>query len=167
MFEKQKEFVAPKDKTGAQAGILAAAWLIIAAIVAVIVIKVSWIGGISLMLIVVPLYLNRVFTKEFVYTLTGDKLTVELADFRQNKTAVGSPVFLEDLEICAAVNDSAHNDALKATYSQTIDARRSPKSKTAFFAAFEREGKRTLVYFEPVDMLLDEMRKYASDKIFG
>lgn len=166
MFEKSKEFVAPKAKTGQEIAIIAAAWVVVLAIVAVIISKVSFVGGISLMIGVVPLYLNKRFTKEFAYTLAGDKLTVELVDYKQKRTPVGNPVFLENLEVCAKVDDSAHNDALKATYAETIEGRTSPKSKTAYFAAFERDGKRTLVYFEPADMLLGEMKKYAEGKIF-
>ncbi len=166
MFEKSKEFVAPKAKTAGEVAIIAAAWVVVAAAVGLIMMKVSWVGGISAMLVVVPLYLQKLFTREFAYTLVGDKLTVEVVDFRQNRTPLGSPVFMEDLEVCARIDDSAHNDALKATYVQTIEARTSPSSKTACFAAFERDGKRSLVYFEPVDMLVAEMKKYAADKIF-
>ncbi len=166
MFEKSKEFVAPKAKTAGEVAIIAAAWVVVAAVVGLIMFKVSWVGGISAMLVVVPLYLQKLFTREFAYTLVGDKLTVDIVDFRQNRTSLGNPVFLENLEVCAKVDDTAHNDALKATYVQTVEARTSPKSKTACFAAFERDGKRSLVYFEPVDMLVDEMKKYAADKIF-
>ena len=166
MFEKSKEFVAPKAKTAGEVAIIAAAWVVVAAVVGLIMFKVSWVGGISAMLVVVPLYLQKLFTREFAYTLVGDKLTVYIVDFRQNRTSIGNPVFLENLEVCAKVDDTAHNDALKATYVQTVEARTSPKSKTACFAAFERDGKRSLVYFEPVDMLVDEMEKYAADKIF-
>lgn len=166
MFEKSKEFVSPKSKTGAEAGILAAAWIIVVAAVALIIWKAAWIGGISIMLAVVPVYLNKVFTKEYAYVLMGDKLTVELVDYKQKRTPIGNPVFLEDLEVCARVDDMAHNDALKATYGQIIDARRSAGSKTSYFAAFERDGKRTLVYFEPTEMMLGEMKRYAENKIF-
>lgn len=166
MFEKGKEFVAPKAKTPAEKAIIAAAWIVVIAIVAVIIKWVSWVGGISAFLIVVPFYLMKRFSREYAYTLTGDKLTVETVDFKQKRTPVGNPVFLEDLEVCAKVSDTAHNDALKATYAQTIDARTSPKSATACFAAFERDGKRSLVYFEPVDMFVDEIKKYAAAKVY-
>ncbi len=166
MFESSKEFVSPKDKSGKEKFILAASCIIIIAVVLFIVIKVSFIGAILAMLVVIPFYLNKIFTKEVSYTVSGDKLTVEIVDYKQKRTPVGSSVFLEDLEVCAKIDDSAHNDALKATYAEIVDGRRSPKSKTAYFAAFERDGKRTLVYFEPVDMLLDEMKRYAENKIF-
>ena len=166
MFEKSKEFVAPKAKTAGEVAIVAAAWVVVIAIVGLIIWKVSWIGGISAFLIVIPFYLNKLFTREYAYTLVGDKLTVEVVDFRQKRTSLGNPVFLENLEVCAKVDDSAHNDALKATYAQTIEARTSASSKTACFAAFERDGKRSLVYFEPSDMLIAEMKKYAGSNIF-
>ena len=166
MFEIGKEFVAPKAKTSGEIAIIAIAWIVVIAIVAVIIKWVSFVGGISAFLVVVPIYLMKLFTREYAYTLTGDKLTVEIVDFKQKRTPVGNPVFLEDMEVCAKVDDAAHNDALKATYAQIIEGRTSPKSQTACFAAFERDGKRSLVYFEPVDMFVDEMKKYSGAKIF-
>lgn len=166
MFEKSKEFVSPKAKSPKENAIVWGMAAVIAAVVAFLVVKVAWVAGISAMLIVVPVYLNKVFTKEVACIMTGDKLTVELIDFKQNRTALCEGVFVENLEVCAKVNDNEHNDALKATYQSTIDARTSSKSPDACFAAFERDGKRSLVYFEYNDMMIGEMKKYAADKIF-
>lgn len=165
MFERQMEYAAPKRKTAAEKGILAAAWIIILALVAFIVIKVSWIGGICIMLIIVPLYLNKKFTKEYAYVLTGDKLTVSVVDFKGEKTPIGNPVFLENLTVCAMESDQEHNGALKDTYDEVIDAA-APKSTAAAFAAFDRDGRKTLVRFEPSDMMIAEMKKYAEKNIF-
>ncbi len=166
MFEKGKEFVFPKAKSAKETAIIAAMWVIVAAAVAIIIAKAAWVGGISAMLVVVPIYINKAFTREIACTLTGDKLTAELVDFKQKRTPIGEPVFLEDLEVCARTDDQKHNDALKATYHKTVDARTSPHSKTGCFAAFERDGKRSIFYFEYNEMMIGEMKKYAEDKIF-
>ena len=166
MFEREKEFVAPKAKTGAEMGIVIGALIFIVALVAFLVVKVSFIAGISGILIVVPIYLNMSFKKEYCYAFVGDKLTVRIADFKGKKTDIGKPVFMEDLVICAKESDEAHNKALKDTYSNVIDARTSPSSKTAVFAVFERDGEKSLVRFEPADMMIDEIKKFAGDKVF-
>lgn len=165
MFEREKEFVAPKAKTGVELGIVIVAAVVIVALVAFLVTTVSFIAGISGILIVVPIYLNMSFKKEYCYAFVGDKLTVRIADFKGKKTDIGKPVFIEDLVICAKESDEAHNKALKDTYSSVIDARTSPSSKTAVFAVFERDGVRTLVRFEPVDMMIDEIKRFAADKV--
>lgn len=166
MFEREMEFTAPKAKTGAEKLILTLMWLVIIAAVAIIIMKVSWIGGICAMLVVVPLYLNKIFTKEYSYTLTGDKLTVCITDYKGNKAPVGKGVFLENLTVCALESDAAHNGAMKDEYINVIDARTSPSSKTAAFAAFERDGEKSIVRFEPSDMMIAEMKKYAKENIF-
>lgn len=166
MFGKSKEFVSPRAKSfGEKVGV----WGCFAAvllIVAVLITKIPWVGGICLMLMVVPFYINKIFTREVACILTGDKLTVEIIDYKQNRTPLGEGVFLENLEVCARIDDCAHNDALKATYQCVTDARTSQKSSGACFAAFERDSKRTLVYFEYNEMMIEEMKKYAAEKIF-
>lgn len=166
MFEREREFVAPKAKTGAELGIVIAITVIIVGLVAFLVTKVPWIAGICAFLIVVPIYLNMSFKKEYCYSLVSDKLTVRLANFKGKKTDIGKPVFLENMVVCAMESDSAHNAALKDKYTEVIDARTSANSKTAAFAVFERDGVKTLIRFEPSDMMTAEMKKYAESKIF-
>ena len=165
MFEREKEFVAPKAKTGAENVIVAVSTVVIVALVAFLVMKVSWIAGISAFLIVIPIYLNMSFKKEYCYAFVGDKLTVRIANFKGNKTDIGKPVFVENLVVCAKESDGAYNKALNDTYTSVIDARTSPSSKTAAFAVFERDGEKTLVRFEPVDMMVDEIKRFAGDKV--
>ncbi len=166
MFEREKEFVAPKAKTGAEAGIVTGSVIVVVAVVALLIWKLSMIGGISAILVVIPVYLNMSMKKEYSYSFSGDRLTVSIVDFKGKKTQLGKPVFLENLVVCASESDEAHNGALKDTYSTVIDSRTSPKSKTAAFAVFERDGAKSLVRFEPLDMMIDEMKKYADKKIF-
>lgn len=166
MFEREKEFVAPKAKTGAELCIVAGTAIVIVALVAFLVVKVSWIAGISAFLIVIPFYINMRFKKEFAYSFVGDKLTVRLANFKGDKTDIGQPVFMEDLVVCAKDSDDRYNKALNDTYANVIDARSSAGSKTAAFAVFERDGQKSLVRFEPVDMMIDEMKHFAGDKVF-
>ena len=166
MFEREREFVAPKAKSGAELGIVIGITVVIVALVAFLVTKVPWIGGICAFLIVVPIYLNMSFKKEYCYSLVSDKLTVRISDFKGKKTDIGNPVFLENLVICAKESDNAHNAALKDSYAEVIDARSSANSKTASFAVFERDGKKTLIRFEPSDMMIAEMKNYAEGKIF-
>lgn len=166
MFEREKEFVAPKAKTPAERVIVVGMTVFIVALVAFLVTKVPWIAGICAFLVVVPVYLNFRFKKEYAYAFVGDKLTVRVADFKGNKTDIGKPVFMEDLVVCAKEDDDRYNEALKATYQNLIDARTSPSSKTAVFAVFDRNGEKSLVRFEPVDMMIDEIKKFAADKVF-
>ena len=86
MFEREKEFVAPKAKTGAELGIVVGITVVIVALVAFLVTKVPWIAGICAFLIVVPIYMNFSFKKEYCYTLVGDRLTVKLANLKGKKT---------------------------------------------------------------------------------
>ncbi len=166
MFEREKEFVAPKAKSGAELGIVIGITAVIVALVAVLVTKVPWIAGICAFLVVVPIYLNFTFKKEYSYAFVGDRLTVRLVNFKGKKTDIGQPVFMEDLVVCAKDSDERYNKALKDTYSNLIDARTSPNSKTAVFAVFDRAGQKSLVRFEPVDMMIAEMKGFAGDKIF-
>ncbi len=166
MFEREKEFVAPKAKTAGETGLVAGAAVLIVAIVAILITKVSLLGGLSAILIVIPFYLNTRTKKEYSYSFMSDRLSVSISDYKGKKTMIGEPVFLENLIVCAKDTDGAHNAALNDQYDEVIDARTSPSSKTAAFAAFERDGKKTLVRFEPVDMMAEEMKKYAKDKVF-
>ncbi len=166
MFEREMEFVAPKAKTGKENAIVYGIAAVIIAVVAFIFIKVAWIGGICAIMLVVPIYMNKRFTKEYSYVLTGDKLTVDIVDFKGKKTPIGKPVFLENLVICAKDSDSQYNGKLNDTYSFVIDARTSPRSTTSAFGVFDRDGEKALVRFEPTDMMIAEMKKYAADKIF-
>ncbi len=166
MFEKGKEFVFPKAKSAKETFIVVAAWVIVVAAVVLIIAKMAWVGGISAILAVFPVYITKIVKKEIVCSLVGDKLTAEVVDFKQKRVPLGEPVFLENLEVCAKMDDQKHNDALKATYQKTVDARTSSRSKDACFAAFERDGKRSIFYFEYNEMLIGEMKKYAEDKIF-
>lgn len=167
MFEREKEFVTPKAKTGAELAVVAVTAIVIVALVCFLVVKVSWIAGISAFLIVIPFYMNMRFKKEFAYSFVGDKLTVRLVDYKGNKTDIGKPVFMEDLVVCAKESDERYNKALNDTYANTVDARKSAGSKTAAFAVFERDGQKSLVRFEPVDMMIAEMKSFAGDKVYA
>ncbi|MGN1098077.1 MAG: DUF6106 family protein [Clostridia bacterium] len=110
-------------------------------------------------------YLATGLRREFEYVLTNDHLDVDvIVAGRSRKRLCGFD--MEEMEICARVNDPDKNGEMKRSFAKTIEAASAPDAENAYFVIFPGEGGNTLLIFEPNDKILDGMSLYTRSKIF-
>jgi hypothetical protein len=160
LVKKQKT---PKDT-------LTAIGLIVASLVVVffIIPMIPFVKGFLIFFIVaIPFfayYVIRSQNIEYEYAYTNGELDVDkiVAESRRKRLL---SVDCKDFEIVAKLSSDKYLEEYK-NIPNRIEAVSSMTSPDVYFAVFENGGKRTILYFEPDEKMIEAMWKYIPRKFF-
>lgn len=101
---------------------------------------------------------------EYEYAFTNGELDVDkiIAESRRKKIL---SIDYKDFEIAAKLNSDEYTNEYK-NIPNRIEAVSSMSSPDVYFAVFENNGKRTILFFEPDDRMIDAMWRYIPRKFF-
>ncbi|SNX53431.1 DUF6106 family protein [Thermoanaerobacterium sp. RBIITD] len=101
---------------------------------------------------------------EYEYAFTNGELDVDkiIAESRRKKIL---SIDCKDFEIAAKLNSDEYTNEYK-NIPNRIEAVSSMSSPDVYFAVFENNGKRTILFFEPNDRMIDAMWRYIPRKFF-
>lgn len=101
---------------------------------------------------------------EYEYAYTNGELDVDriVAESRRKRLL---SVDCKDFEIVAKVSSDKYSDEYRKIPNK-VEAVSSMTSPDVYFAVFENDGKRTILYFEPNDKMIEAMWKYIPRKFF-
>ncbi|MDE4542740.1 MULTISPECIES: DUF6106 family protein [unclassified Thermoanaerobacterium] len=101
---------------------------------------------------------------EYEYAYTNGELDVDriVAESRRKRLL---SVDCKDFEIVAKVSSDKYSDEYRKIPNK-VEAVSSMTSPDVYFAVFENSGKRTILYFEPNDKMIEAMWKYIPRKFF-
>ncbi|HHV74717.1 MAG TPA: hypothetical protein GXX41_08815 [Thermoanaerobacterium sp.] len=101
---------------------------------------------------------------EYEYAYTNGELDVDriVAESRRKRLL---SVDCKDFEIVAKVSSDKYSDEYRKIPNK-VEAVSSMTSPDVYFAVFENGGKRTILYFEPNDKMIEAMWKYIPRKFF-
>jgi hypothetical protein len=101
---------------------------------------------------------------EYEYAYTNGELDVDriVAESRRKRLL---SVDCKDFEIVARVSSDKYSDEYRKIPNK-VEAVSSMRSPDVYFAVFENSGKRTILYFEPNDKMIEAMWKYIPRKFF-
>ncbi|AFK85274.1 MULTISPECIES: DUF6106 family protein [Thermoanaerobacterium] len=101
---------------------------------------------------------------EYEYAYTNGELDVDriVAESRRKRLL---SVDCKDFEIVAKVSSDKYSDEYRKIPNK-VEAVSSMASPDVYFAVFENGGKRTILYFEPNDKMIEAMWKYIPRKFF-
>jgi len=162
------EKLVKKQKTSKD--MLKAIGLILASLVIVffIVPLIPFVKGFLIFFIVaIPFFAYYVIKSqnvEYEYAYTNGELDVDriVAESRRKRLL---SVDCKDFEIVAKVSSDKYSDEYRKIPNK-VEAVSSMTSPDVYFAVFENAGKRTILYFEPNDKMIEAMWKYIPRKFF-
>ena len=162
------EKLVKKQKTSKD--MLKAIGLILASLVIVffIVPLIPFVKGFLIFFIVaIPFFAYYVIKSqnvEYEYAYTNGELDVDriVAESRRKRLL---SVDCKDFEIVAKVSSDKYSDEYRKIPNK-VEAVSSMTSPDVYFAVFENGGKRTILYFEPNDKMIEAMWKYIPRKFF-
>lgn len=102
--------------------------------------------------------------KEYEYVLTNAEIDIDIISGQRHRKRMAN-FNLVNLELCANVNNPEHSGRLSGSFQETVVAEVSPRSPYTYFAIFSKDGKRTLLRFEPPLLMLQEMQKIVKSKV--
>ncbi|MDI3478472.1 MAG: hypothetical protein PWQ59_1997 [Thermoanaerobacterium sp.] len=109
-------------------------------------------------------YVIRWQNIEYEYAYTNGELDVDriVAESRRKRLL---SVDCKDFEIVAKVSSDKYSDEYRKIPNK-VEAVSSMTSPDVYFAVFENGGKRTILYFEPNEKMIEAMWKYIPRKFF-
>ena len=105
--------------------------------------------------------LIRRYNVEYEYSITENELDVDKIMSRSIRKRLLS-VNLESFEIIAPLKSSYYTENYKNA--KTVFAASSERSDGTYFAAFENDGVKTVLIFEPSGKMLDIIERYSREK---
>lgn len=101
---------------------------------------------------------------EYEYALTNSELDIDKIIAGRKRKKVLS-IDCKNFDIVANVNSDKFTGDVKSINNR-IEAVSSLNSSNIYFAAFDNNGRRTLLFFEPDERMLDAMWRYIPRKLF-
>ena len=103
---------------------------------------------------------------EYEYILTNGELDVDRIIARRKRKRILT-VDCRGFEILAPCHSSSAKEMDNQSIVSRVDASSSPKSENRWFAIFHgRENRRTILFFEPNQRILDSLKPFVSPQKF-
>jgi len=107
-------------------------------------------------------YFVTALNTEYEYALTGSELDVDCITAKRKRKRLVS-VDCKKFEIVAPVNEGDYMADYRMY--KVLDYAGNKMSQNCYFAAYEQNGIKTCLMFEPTEAMLRGMKKYIPDKV--
>ncbi len=129
-----------------------------------------WLGFASAIVLLIfggygAWYVISGLKREYEYVLTNDHLDVDIIVAQRSRRRMCG-FDMDEMEICAKVNDADKNGEMSRGFVKTYEAVSAPGSENSYFVIFGNEKGLNLLTFEPDEKILDGMSMYTRSKIF-
>ncbi|MDO4563590.1 MAG: hypothetical protein Q4C12_07120 [Clostridia bacterium] len=165
-MENFKEYLVAKEPDAKDTAAKILIWLVIVVFIAFPILNPSFFPILALAAVAVlgAVHLTRGLRKEFEYIVTMRDIDIDIISGQRSRKRLAS-FNMDQMEICASVNDGEYASRINGSFTQTIHAEASKNNPNNYFAIFTKDGERTLLFFTPPEHMLNTIFQFVKSKI--